>query len=172
MGKGPAVIRLIEHWERRQKKRSGIVAVPAADAARSLSLHHCSSRFREAPTWCVQTLGSWSLELAETSRQAVLPATTPQDKSAPPCCCSRVVLTEVEGEGEQERLVSAMARLARTAGWHSRTEEEILLFKSFHRDVRKAEYFQIWKREPGLVPWVVSYIKSYLSSVQVITSPT
>lgn len=48
MGKGPAVIILIERWKCRQKKWLEIIAVLKADTAGSIGLNHYSPHFWEA----------------------------------------------------------------------------------------------------------------------------
>ena len=147
MGKGPAVIRLIERWKCRQKKWLEIIAVLKTDTCQVLRSQSLQPAFLRGPvqqSWCIQTLGpagAWRL-LAEISPQAVLPATTPWDKSAPPYRCSSVVPTEVGREGGEYRLARWQCTNCQVSLMC--TEEEILFFKSFHHDIQNTEYFQIW----------------------------
>lgn len=108
MGKGPAVIRPIEHWKCRQKKWLEVIAVLKADTAGSLGLNHYS-HFLRGPvqqSWCTQTLGpagAGYCSLRYSHKLCHLPQ-APQDKSAPLYCCSSVAPTEVGREGEEHRL--------------------------------------------------------------------
>lgn len=142
MGKGPAVIRLIECWKPRQEKWLEIISVLKADTDSSFSLSpHFWELLSSSPgahrSWVLLEPGGCLLRYLPKLCCLSQPFGTNQLLLLPRCAYGM----RQERRGAQVSMTAAHRLPGVPHGYWGGN-----LLRSFHRDTQNTEYFQIWQQ--------------------------